>query len=42
MRKQPQVRDALSRSGRSVTAEATDQQQLTDLVHEHLGVSAGS
>ncbi len=31
MRKQPQVRDALSRSGRSVTAEATDQQQLTQL-----------
>ena len=31
MRTQPQVRDALSRSGRSVTAETTDQQQLTQL-----------
>ena len=31
MRSQAQVRDALSRSGRSVTAEATDQQQLTQL-----------
>ncbi|MFM8864720.1 MAG: peptidoglycan DD-metalloendopeptidase family protein [Limnohabitans sp.] len=31
MRKQSQVRDALSRSGRSVTAEATAQQTLTEL-----------
>lgn len=31
MRSHPQVRDALSRPGRSVTAEATDQQQLTQL-----------
>jgi murein DD-endopeptidase MepM/ murein hydrolase activator NlpD len=31
MRTQPLVRDALSRSGRSVTAEATEQQQLTQL-----------
>ncbi len=31
MRADPQVRDALSRAGRSVTAETTDQQQLTQL-----------
>jgi len=31
MRTHPLVRDALSRSGRSVTAETTDQQQLTQL-----------
>ena len=31
MRTHPLVRDALSRSGRSVTAEATDQQSLTQL-----------
>ena len=31
MRKHPLVRDALSRSGRSVTAEASDQQHLTQL-----------
>lgn len=31
MRNQPLVRDAMSRSGRSVTAEANDQQRLTQL-----------
>jgi murein DD-endopeptidase MepM/ murein hydrolase activator NlpD len=31
MRTQPLVRDALSRAGRSVSAETTDQQQLTQL-----------
>lgn len=31
MRKHPQVRDALNRAGRSVTAEANDQQQLMEL-----------
>ena len=31
MRTHPQVRDALSRAGRSVTAEANDQQQMTQL-----------
>ncbi len=37
MRSHPQVREALSRSGRSVTAEATDQQQLTHLTVRWLG-----
>jgi len=32
MRTQPQVRDALSRAGRSVSAEVNDNQQLTQLV----------
>ncbi|MBM3387763.1 MAG: M23 family metallopeptidase [Betaproteobacteria bacterium] len=42
MRTQPLVRDALSRAGRSVSAEATERQQLTQLTVRWLGSDSDS